>query len=172
MKIDKKETYNSRDSLIVTDPATNRPLAGFSYGEQTGSWALLRVWSYVTAWRPELAYEWMEGLGCSWARLRCINRSCTRFISVRTSQRTEAWVQEIFVTAVTRQRLQVCFKTVTIRNFGHIVLKFARGVLRIPNCMLRSRVKSHSLSPSSSSYAVFVQSLIIDIEELILTWTR
>jgi hypothetical protein len=33
----KKKTYNSRYSLVVTDPATNQPIASLTLGEQTGS---------------------------------------------------------------------------------------------------------------------------------------
>ena len=43
----KKETYNTGDSLVVTDPTTNLAVAGLSMGEQTGSRALQHLWSYV-----------------------------------------------------------------------------------------------------------------------------
>ena len=33
----KKKTYNSRYSLVVTDPTTNQPLSGLTMGERTGS---------------------------------------------------------------------------------------------------------------------------------------
>jgi hypothetical protein len=36
----KKKTYNSRYSLVVTDPTTNRPLLSLSTGERTGSGVL------------------------------------------------------------------------------------------------------------------------------------
>ena len=42
-----KKTYNSRYSLVVSDPTTNPPLAGLTRGEQTGSRTLPQVWSYV-----------------------------------------------------------------------------------------------------------------------------
>lgn len=43
----KIKTYNSRCSLVVTDPTTNLPVRGLSMGEQTGSRVLLYLWSYV-----------------------------------------------------------------------------------------------------------------------------
>ena len=43
----KKKTYNSRYSLVVTDPTTNQPLSGLTMGERTGSRIFHWVWSYV-----------------------------------------------------------------------------------------------------------------------------
>ncbi len=43
----KKKTYNSRCSLVVTDPTTNLPINSLSMGEQTGSRILCYLWSYV-----------------------------------------------------------------------------------------------------------------------------
>jgi hypothetical protein len=43
----RQKTYNSRYSLVVSDPTTNLPLAGLTKGEQTGSRTLPQVWSYV-----------------------------------------------------------------------------------------------------------------------------
>ena len=42
-----QKTYNTRDSLVVTDPTTNLALTGLSMGERTGSRILQWVWSYV-----------------------------------------------------------------------------------------------------------------------------
>ena len=42
------KTYNSRDSLVVTHPTTNRPACGLSTAERTGSPVLHTLWSYVT----------------------------------------------------------------------------------------------------------------------------
>ena len=36
-KENKKKAYNSRYSLVVTDPTTNQPLSGLTMGERTGS---------------------------------------------------------------------------------------------------------------------------------------
>ena len=49
----KKKTYNTGDSLVVTDPTTNPAVAGLSRGERTGSRIFLRLWSYVLVgtWR-------------------------------------------------------------------------------------------------------------------------
>ena len=42
-----KRTYNTRDSLVVTDPTTSLAVAGLSMGEQTGSRIFQCLWSYV-----------------------------------------------------------------------------------------------------------------------------
>ena len=43
----KSKTYNTRDSLVVTDPTTNPALSGLTRGERTGSRIFQMVWSYV-----------------------------------------------------------------------------------------------------------------------------
>ncbi|KAI2616302.1 hypothetical protein GGR54DRAFT_610361 [Hypoxylon sp. NC1633] len=48
VKLEKK-TYNTRDSLVVTDPTTSLAVSGLSMGEQTGSRILQILWSYVTS---------------------------------------------------------------------------------------------------------------------------
>ena len=45
----KTKTYNSRDSLVVTHPTTNRPACGLSTAERTGSPVFHTLWSYVLA---------------------------------------------------------------------------------------------------------------------------
>ena len=52
-----KKTYNTRDSLVVTDPTTSLALTCLSRGEQTGSRVLKWVWSYVMASHSCGAYE-------------------------------------------------------------------------------------------------------------------
>ena len=42
-----EKTYNSRDSLVVTHQATNRPACGLSTAERTGSPVFHTLWSYV-----------------------------------------------------------------------------------------------------------------------------
>ena len=42
-----KDTYNTGDSLVVTDPTTNPALRSLTMGEQTGSRILCELWSYV-----------------------------------------------------------------------------------------------------------------------------
>ncbi|KAJ0136645.1 Uncharacterized protein HZ326_20347 [Fusarium oxysporum f. sp. albedinis] len=42
-----KDTYNSGDSLVVTDPTTNPPVSGLTMGERTGSRIFHYLWSYV-----------------------------------------------------------------------------------------------------------------------------
>ena len=44
---EKEKTYNTGDSLVVTDPTTNPALSGLTRGERTGSRAFQMVWSYV-----------------------------------------------------------------------------------------------------------------------------
>ncbi|KAK1658588.1 hypothetical protein BDP55DRAFT_564924, partial [Colletotrichum godetiae] len=44
---DQKSTYNTRYSLVVTDPTTNPALIRLSMGERTGSRVFRWVWSYV-----------------------------------------------------------------------------------------------------------------------------
>ncbi|KAK1998475.1 hypothetical protein LX36DRAFT_576204, partial [Colletotrichum falcatum] len=41
------KTYNTRYSLVVTDPTTNPALTGLSMGERTGSRVLRWVWLNV-----------------------------------------------------------------------------------------------------------------------------
>ena len=43
----RQKTYNSRCSLVVTDPTTNLPVGSLSMGERTGSRIFYRLWSYV-----------------------------------------------------------------------------------------------------------------------------
>jgi hypothetical protein len=42
-----KTTYNTGDSLVVTDPTTNPALTSLTMGERTGSRVLSWLWSYV-----------------------------------------------------------------------------------------------------------------------------
>jgi hypothetical protein len=42
-----KTTYNTRDSLVVTDPTTSLAVTGLSMGERTGSRVFQYLWSYV-----------------------------------------------------------------------------------------------------------------------------
>ncbi|OBR08883.1 PA domain-containing protein [Colletotrichum higginsianum IMI 349063] len=51
-----KSTYNTRYSLVVTDPTTNPALTGLSMGERTGSRVLQWVWSYVPEKRHKTTY--------------------------------------------------------------------------------------------------------------------
>ena len=52
----KKKTYNSRYSLVVTDPTTNQPLGSLTRGERTGSRVFYQVWSYVEDGEGNLVY--------------------------------------------------------------------------------------------------------------------
>ena len=48
-----KKTYNTRDSLVVTEPTTSLALTDFSMGERTGSRVFQWVWSYVMETRKK-----------------------------------------------------------------------------------------------------------------------
>ena len=45
----KKKTYNTGDSLVVTDPTTDPAHSGLTRGERTGSRTFQRLWSYVAS---------------------------------------------------------------------------------------------------------------------------
>ena len=48
MRCDKsKKTYNTRHSLVVTDPTTTRALTGLAIGERTGPGVFSWLWSHV-----------------------------------------------------------------------------------------------------------------------------
>ena len=51
-EINTKRTYNTGDSLVVTDPTTSPAVAGLSMGERTGSRILRHLWSYVDVGCP------------------------------------------------------------------------------------------------------------------------
>ena len=53
-KVKSKNTYNSRDSLVVTHPTTNRPACGLSTAERTGSPVFHTLWSYVLGLTEDL----------------------------------------------------------------------------------------------------------------------
>ncbi|OTB19480.1 hypothetical protein K445DRAFT_53455, partial [Daldinia sp. EC12] len=42
-----KKTYNTGDSLVVTDPTTSPAVSSLSMGERTGSRVFCFLWSYV-----------------------------------------------------------------------------------------------------------------------------
>ncbi|OIW33832.1 hypothetical protein CONLIGDRAFT_196246 [Coniochaeta ligniaria NRRL 30616] len=58
----KQNTYNTRDSPVVTHPSTSLAIACLSMGERTGSRVLRRLWSYVESWRVETG-QMMRGIG-------------------------------------------------------------------------------------------------------------
>ncbi len=43
----KTKTYNTKDSLVVTEPTTDLALTSLTRGERTGSRIASRIWSYV-----------------------------------------------------------------------------------------------------------------------------
>jgi hypothetical protein len=50
MMWNQKKTYNTRDSLVVTDPTTDLALTSLTRGERTGSRTFSWIWSYVIEW--------------------------------------------------------------------------------------------------------------------------
>ena len=52
-----KKTYNTGDSLVVTEPTTDPAVTGLSMGEQTGSRVFQYLWSYVLCLSVILAYN-------------------------------------------------------------------------------------------------------------------
>ncbi|KAJ5202290.1 hypothetical protein N7449_004369 [Penicillium cf. viridicatum] len=64
-KKQKKKTYNSEDSLVVTHPTTNSPACGLSTAERTGSPVFHTLWSYVSCymWIRIIEYKEQMRLG-------------------------------------------------------------------------------------------------------------
>ncbi|KAK5662552.1 hypothetical protein OQA88_8464 [Cercophora sp. LCS_1] len=60
---DSKKTYNTKDSLVVTDPTTSLALIGLSMGERTGSRVFQWVWSYVKVCCWKIGYHLWEERG-------------------------------------------------------------------------------------------------------------
>ncbi|KAK0630574.1 hypothetical protein B0T17DRAFT_486290, partial [Bombardia bombarda] len=50
-------TYNTRDSLVVTDPTTSLAISGLSRAERTGCRIFHYLWSYVTGWAGRVILE-------------------------------------------------------------------------------------------------------------------
>ena len=76
------KTYNSGDSLVVTDPTTNPPVSGLTMGERTGSRIFHYLWSYVliVVQSPTIFY-------CKWTAnvrpdLQLFERQSSRQISI------------------------------------------------------------------------------------------
>ncbi|EGZ71230.1 hypothetical protein NEUTE2DRAFT_66180 [Neurospora tetrasperma FGSC 2509] len=73
-KLGEKKTYNTRDSLVVTDPTTSLALTGLSMGERTGSRVFQWVWSYVLVLFRLATYV------CCWTGL-CKTKQCFVWLS-------------------------------------------------------------------------------------------
>jgi hypothetical protein len=52
-----QKTYNTGDSLIITDPTTNLALRSLTMGERTGPRILYELWSYVINSEHSIGYE-------------------------------------------------------------------------------------------------------------------
>ena len=68
---EEQKTYNSGDSLVVTDPTTNQPLTGLSMGERTGSRVFQWVWSYVPVSRIDGIIKSSVVVWSSYCRCGC-----------------------------------------------------------------------------------------------------
>ena len=67
-----KKTYNTWDSLVVTDPTTSQALTGLSMGERTGSRVFQWVWSYVLI--PSVLGAYKRSLHCKVYTIEmCVN---------------------------------------------------------------------------------------------------
>jgi hypothetical protein len=53
----RSNTYNTGDSLVVTDPTTNPALRSLTKGERTGPRVLYELWSYVIGEHVMMPYE-------------------------------------------------------------------------------------------------------------------
>ncbi len=62
-----KKIYNTRDSLVVTDPTTGLAVGSLSRGERTGSRVFYHLWSYilveVVVWPYQGAIPWCWAVG-------------------------------------------------------------------------------------------------------------
>ena len=56
LSIERQKTYNTRDSLVVTDPTTDLAVTGLTMGERTGSRVFQYLWSYVLVQSVSQAY--------------------------------------------------------------------------------------------------------------------
>ena len=56
-RVKNKKTYNTGDSLVVTDPTTGPAVTGLSMGERTGSRVFQYLWSYVQCLPRRLPQE-------------------------------------------------------------------------------------------------------------------
>ena len=59
----KQKTYNTGDSLVVTDPTTSPALRGLCLGERTGPSVLHELWSYVLVTTLDGHYQWQLKMG-------------------------------------------------------------------------------------------------------------
>ena len=94
----KAKTYNTGDSLVVTDPTTSPALRGLCSGERTGPSVFHELWSYVLEKGSQDAYiaEVLESMFCNRG-----TRSETRSLLTRTRSHKIPWRVEI----VTRARI-------------------------------------------------------------------
>ena len=52
-----QKTYNTGDSLVVTDPTTSPALRGLCLGERTGPSVFHELWSYVVVVSLKFSYR-------------------------------------------------------------------------------------------------------------------
>ncbi|RSL53326.1 hypothetical protein CEP54_010471 [Fusarium duplospermum] len=82
-----EKTYNSGDSLVVTDPTTNPPLTGLSMGERTGSRVLQWVWSKHSTYRR----PWLQ-IKHFWFLINATLQLHGRGIFITPSPTAEVWL--------------------------------------------------------------------------------
>ena len=68
------KTYNTGDSLVVTDPTTDPALASLTRGERTGSRVFWQVWSYVIVTVASRSFRVDSKTGWWWGRGSCAER--------------------------------------------------------------------------------------------------
>ena len=64
----KKKTYNTGDSLVVTDPTTSPALRGLYSGERTGPSVFHELWSYVAVCSRSKTYNGIPPDVVQWPR--------------------------------------------------------------------------------------------------------
>ncbi|KAI7763232.1 hypothetical protein LZL87_013044 [Fusarium oxysporum] len=67
---ERQKTYNTGDSLVVTDPTTNPALRSLTMGERTGSRILYELWSLANQWGPLISDGFVEDLDLTGSTLQ------------------------------------------------------------------------------------------------------
>ena len=75
----KQKTYNTEDSLVVTDPTTDSALTSLTRGERTGSRTFLWIWSYVVV---SIGKESDMGCGRESTHFRAVRQGFVMYLGV------------------------------------------------------------------------------------------
>ena len=62
LQTSKNRTYNTGDSLVVTDPTTSPAISGLSTRERTGSSVFHYLWSYVEGYAVDWIYMVLDNV--------------------------------------------------------------------------------------------------------------